>query len=61
MPDSMGVFLLFLLAVSLGSLTTLFWIPEGDMGRGYFQMNALVVLGLLGLAVAVVGLHPFAP
>jgi hypothetical protein len=61
MPTSMGVFLLFLLAVSLGSLTTLFWIPEGDMGRGYFQMNALVVLGLLGLAVAVVWLHPFAP
>lgn len=61
MPDSMGVFLLFLLAASLGSLTTLYWIPEGDMGRGYFQMNALVVLGLLGLAAAVVWLHPFEP
>jgi hypothetical protein len=57
----MGVFLLFLLAVSLGSLTTLFWIPEDDLGRGYFQMNALVVLGLLGLAAAVVWLHPFRP
>lgn len=57
----MGVFLLFLLAVSLGSLTTLYWIPEEDLGRGYFQMNALVVLGLLGLAMAVVLLHPFRP
>ena len=57
----MGVFLLFLLAVVLGSLSTLYWIPEDDMGRGYFQMNALVVLGLLGLAVAVVALHPFRP
>ncbi len=57
----MGVFLLFLLAVSLGSLSTLYWIPEDDLGRGYFQMNALVVLGLLGLAVAVVLLHPFQP
>jgi hypothetical protein len=57
----MGVFLLFLLAVSLGSLSTLYWIPEDDLGRGYFQMNALVVLGLLGLAVTVVLLHPFQP
>ena len=55
----MGIFLLFLLATSLGSLSTLFWIPEEDMGRGYFQMNALVVLGLLSLAFAVVLLHPF--
>lgn len=57
----MSVFLLFLLAVSLGSLSTLYWIPEDDLGRGYFQMNALVVLGLLGLAMAVVLLHPFRP
>lgn len=57
----MSVFLLFLLATSLGSLTTLYWIPERDLGRGYFQMNALVVLGLLGLAQAVVWLHPFRP
>src|SRR6185436_4602826 len=57
----MGVFLLFVLAVSLGSLSTLYWIPEDDLGRGYFQMNALVVLGLLGLAMAVVLLHPFQP
>lgn len=57
----MGVFLLFLLALSLGSLSTLYWIPEDDLGRGYFQMNALVVLGLLALAVAVVWLHPFRP
>lgn len=57
----MGVFLLFLLATSLGSLSTLYWIPEEDLGRGYFQMNALVVLALLALAVAVVVLHPFQP
>jgi hypothetical protein len=57
----MGVFLLFLLAVVLGSLSTLYWIPEEDLGRGYFQMNALVVLGLLALALAVVVLHPFHP
>jgi len=57
----MGVFFLFLLATSLGSLSTLYWIPEEDLGRGYFQMNALVVLGLLSLAVAVVVLAPFHP
>ncbi len=57
----MGVFLLFLLATSLGSLSTLYWIPEKDLSRGYFQMNALVVLGLLALAAAVVLLHPFQP
>jgi hypothetical protein len=57
----MGVFLLFLLAASLGSLSTLYFIPEEDLGRGYFQMNALVVLGFLGLAAAVVWLHPLEP
>jgi len=57
----MGVFLLFLLAVVVGSLSTLYWIPEDDLGRGYFQMNALVVLGLLALAAAVVWLHPSHP
>ncbi|HKV08565.1 MAG TPA: hypothetical protein VJ725_10525 [Thermoanaerobaculia bacterium] len=57
----MGVFLLFLLASTLGCLSTLYFIPEEDMGRGYFQMNALVVLGLLGLAAAVVVLHPIRP
>jgi hypothetical protein len=57
----MGVFLLFLLAASLGCLSTLYFIPEEDMGRGYFQMNALVVLGLLGLAATVVFLHDFHP
>src|SRR5436309_3373993 len=49
----MIAFLLFLLATAAGSLATLYWIPEADLGRGYFQMNALVVLGLLGLALAV--------
>ena len=58
---SMGIFLLFLLSLSAGSLSTLYWIPEDDLGRGYFQMNALVVLGLLSLAAAVVWLHPFRP
>jgi hypothetical protein len=57
----MGVFFLFLLATSLGSLSTLYFIPEADLGRGYFQMNALVALGLLALAAAVVALHPFHP
>jgi hypothetical protein len=56
----MIAFLLFLLATAAGSLATLYWIPEDDLGRGYFQMNALVVLGLLALALAVVLLHPFA-
>lgn len=54
----MIAFLLFLLATAAGSLATLYWIPEADLGRGYFQMNALVVLGLLALALAVVLLHP---
>lgn len=57
----MGIFLLFLLALAAGSLSTLFWIPEDDLGRGYFQMNALVVLGLIGLACAVVLLGSPAP
>jgi hypothetical protein len=49
-----GILLLFLLALACGSVSTLFWIPEEDLGRGYFQMNALVVLGLVGLACTVV-------
>ena len=57
----MGVFFLFLLALAAGSLTTLYWIPEDDLGRGYYQTNALVILGLLGLAACVFWLHPFAP
>lgn len=57
----MGIFFLFLLALATGSLSTLFWIPEDDLGRGYFQMNALVVLGLVGLASAVVLLGSAAP
>ena len=44
-----------------GSASTLYWIPEDDLGRGYFQMNALVVLGLLGIATAIVALHPESP
>lgn len=57
----MSVFLLFALATSVGILSTLFWIPEDDLGRGYFQMNALVLLGLLALATTVVALHPSTP
>ncbi len=57
----MSVFFLFLLAMAAGVLSTLFWIPEQDLGRGYFQMNALIVLGLLGLAGTLVLLRPLAP
>jgi len=57
----MGVFILFLLALIAGILSTLFWIPEKDLGRGYFQLNALIVLGLLALVIAVVLLHPIDP
>ncbi|MDH3746281.1 MAG: hypothetical protein OES47_14375 [Acidobacteriota bacterium] len=57
----MGVFFLFLLATSAGCLSTLYSIRESDLGRGYFQMNALIILGLLGLAVTMFWLHPFAP
>jgi len=57
----LSVFFLFLLAVAAGSLSTLYWIPEEDLGRGYFQMNALVVLCFLGLATALVAVNPFRP
>ncbi len=57
----MGVFFLFLLAAAAGTLTTLYWIPEEELGRGYFQLNALIVLCLLSLAGAVYLLHPFQP
>ncbi len=57
----MGVFILFLLALIAGIASTLFWIPERDLGRGYFQLNALILLGLLALVTAVVLLHPSRP
>ncbi|MDH3522838.1 MAG: hypothetical protein OES32_04565 [Acidobacteriota bacterium] len=57
----MAIFFLFLVALAAGILSALFWIPEDDLGRGYFQTNALVVLGLLGLAAAVVALGGSAP
>ena len=57
----MSVFFFFALATVVGILSTLFWIPEDDLGRGYFQMNGLVVLGFLSLVLAVVLLHPFKP
>lgn len=57
----MTVFFLFLLSLAVGCLTTQFWVPGSDFGRGYFQVNALVVLGLLGLAIAVWLLYPLDP
>jgi hypothetical protein len=57
----MSVLLLFLLATSAGALSTLFWIPEQDLGRGYYQMVALIVLGLLGLTATVLLLQPVEP
>ena len=60
-PAAVGVFFLFLLALAAGVLTTLFSIPEDDLGRGYFRMNALVVLSLLALGAAVTLLHPLRP
>ena len=57
----MTVFFLFLLSLAVGCLTTQFWVPGSDFGRGYFQVNALVVLGLLGLAIAVWVLYPLDP
>lgn len=57
----MLVFFAFLLCLTWGTVSTLLWIPEEELGRGYFQMNALVVLGLLSLAVAARLLHPFEP
>lgn len=57
----MSVFILFLLALSAGALSTLFWVPEQDLGRGYFQLNALIILSLLSLTLVVVLLHPIEP
>jgi hypothetical protein len=57
----MAVFFLFLLSLTVGCLTTQFWVPGPGFGRGYFQMNALVVLGLLGLVMAVWFFYPLAP
>jgi hypothetical protein len=57
----MSVFILFLLALNAGILSTLFWIPEEDLGRGYYQLKALIVLGLLALLVAIIWLHPIEP
>lgn len=57
----MSVFFLFLLALALGCLTTLYWIPGADLGRGYFQINGLIVLAALGLAAAVLASQPISP
>jgi hypothetical protein len=57
----MTVFFLFLLSLTVGCLTAQFWVPGADFGRGYFQMNALLLLGLMGLAVAVWIFYPLEP
>ena len=57
----MGVFFLFLIALAVGALSTLHWIPEDDLGRGYFVTNGLIILVLLALAAAVLAIHPFEP
>jgi len=57
----MSVFLLFLLALAGGTLTTLFWIPEDELGGGYFKVNALVVLGLLATATSTLAAADFDP
>lgn len=57
----MTVFFLFLLSLIVGFLTTQFWVPGSDFGRGYFQINALIILGLLGLSVAVWIFYPLEP
>jgi len=57
----MSVFLLFLLALAGGALTTLYWIPEEELGGGYFKVNALVVLGLLATAAATQAVENFQP
>ena len=47
----MSVFLLFLLALAAGTLSTRFQLPEDVLGRGYFQLLSLTVLGLISLAL----------
>lgn len=58
----MSVLFLFLLGLTLGIEATMFWIPERNLGRGYFQLNSLIVVGLLGIATAIMlagGLNPW--
>ncbi len=50
----MAIITVFLLALVVGILSTSFWIPEDDVGRGYFQTNALIVLGLLAIVAGLV-------
>lgn len=57
----MLVFFTFVVCLTWGSASTLFSIPEEELGRGYFQMNALIILGLLSLGVVGRVLHPFEP
>ena len=57
----MLVFFAFILCLTWGCASTLFSIPEEEVGRGYFQTNALVILGLLSLGVVARQLHPFEP
>ena len=57
----MDIFFLLLLCLAAGSLSTLFWIPEPDLGQGYFLTNALIVQVLVAVCLAVVWMHPFEP
>lgn len=57
----MSVLFLFLLGLSLGIESTMFWIPERNLGRGYFQLNSLISLGLLGIATTVMAAGGLAP
>ena len=34
------------LALTVGCLTTQFWVPGADFGRGFFQLNASVPTNL---------------
>ena len=57
----MSVLFLFILALAWGCLTTLFWVSGEELGRGYFVTLALVVLGLLGIGLAIAYFHPIEP
>lgn len=51
----------FLLALAAGTVSTAFWIPERELGRGYFQTNALIVLGLLAILTTLVATATIEP
>lgn len=57
----MLILAVFLLALATGVVSTAFWIPEEELGRGYFQTNALVVLGLLAILTTMVATTALTP